>query len=194
MTCGECKGQGQVVRIQQTILGAMQSAVQCHMCRGAGKIPEKSCKQCGGEGVERGKSEFKVKIPEGIHDGAAIRLTGQGEHPGVGGVAGDLYVKVHLKKDKRFVREGDDIHTEITIDYPQAVLGETVDIQTLEGEKQLVVPPGTQPLQKIRLKGYGTPRLRGSGRGDQYVKVIVEVPKKVNKKAKKLLEELKSEL
>lgn len=193
-TCGECNGQGQVRRVQQTILGAMQSVAQCHLCSGSGKIPEKSCKTCGGDGAERSKSEFKVKIPEGIHDGAAIRITGQGEHPGVGGQPGDLYVRVHLKADTRFRREGDDIHTEVTIDYPQAVLGETVEIETLDGEKELIIPAGTQSKQKIRLKGLGTPKLRGSGRGDQYVTVTVEVPKKVSRKAKKLLEELQKEL
>lgn len=193
-TCGECDGKGQVVRIQRTILGAMQSASMCALCRGTGQIPEKSCKHCGGDGTVRSKTELKVKIPAGIHHGASIRLTGKGEHPGIGGVPGDLYVLVHVKDHDDFVREGDTIYSETHIQYPQAVLGDTIEIKTLEGKKKLVIPAGTQSHQKFRLKGLGVPHLRGSGKGDQYVTVIVDVPKKLSRKMKKLMKELKEEM
>ncbi|MBT4153923.1 MAG: molecular chaperone DnaJ [Candidatus Magasanikbacteria bacterium] len=193
-TCGECSGQGQVVRIQRTILGNMQTQAMCPICSGAGKIPEKSCKTCGGDGSVTNESDMQVKIPAGIHHGAQIRLTGHGEYPGTGGAAGDLYVRVHIKRHDIFVRDGFDVHMTLTINYAQAVLGDTIEIDTLDGKKNLVVPAGTQPHQKIRLKGLGIQQLQGSRRGDHYVQVLVDVPKKPGKKAKKLIQELKDEL
>jgi molecular chaperone DnaJ len=194
MTCGECKGQGQVIRIQQTILGNMQTATTCYMCHGSGQMPEKSCKHCGGKGVLKSDSKYNVKIPAGIHDGASIRLNGKGESAGPGSTPGDLYVVVHVKSDKHFERENEHIFTTVSINYPQAVLGDTVEVETLDGKKKIVVPEGTASGQQIRLKGLGVPHLNGSGRGDHYVQVIIDVPKKINKTAKKLLEELKAEL
>ena len=194
VTCSECNGRGQVVRVQQTILGAMQTATTCHVCQGAGQKPEKSCKHCGGKGYLKSEVKYNVKIPAGIHHGASIRLQGKGESAGPGTVAGDLYVVVHVREDKIFEREGEHIFTTITISYPQAVLGDTVEVDTLDGKKKIVVPEGTPSHQQIRLKGLGVPYLNGNGRGDHYVQVIVDVPKKVNRSAKKLLEELKKEL
>lgn len=194
ITCGECNGRGQVIRVQQTILGNMQTAITCYMCHGSGSMPEKSCKHCGGKGVVKGDSKYNVKIPAGIHDGASIRLQGKGESAGPGSIPGDLYVVVRVKSDKYFERENEHIFTSITINYPQAVLGDTVEIETLDGKKKILVPEGTSSGQQIRLKGLGVPQLNGSGRGDHYVQVIIDVPKKVSKAAKKLLEELKEEL
>lgn len=193
-TCATCNGQGQVQRVQRTILGAMQTVATCSDCMGQGQTPKKRCKHCDGAGFARTKSEYKVKIPAGIDDGQSIRLAGKGESGGTGGAPGDLYVAVHVKPDDRFTRHGYDIHTETTIQYPQAVLGDTVQIDTVDGEKKLVIPAGTQSGQKIRLKGKGIPHVRGSARGDQYVTVTVDVPKKVSRKAKKLLQELDEEL
>ena len=190
--CDECKGQGQVRRVQQTMFGAMQNVVQCGLCSGRGETPEKQCKQCGGDGVAKKENVINVKIPAGIHDGASIRLAGNGEYPGPGGQSGDLYVVVHVKKDAAFVREGNDIFTEVHISFPQAVLGDKIEITTLDGKKKLVIPPGTQSHQDFRLKGLGVPYLRGSGRGSQFVKVIVDIPKKPNKKIKKMVEELQT--
>ncbi len=193
-TCSECNGRGQVVRIQQTILGAMQSASTCHVCHGSGQKPEKSCKHCGGKGVMKGEVKYNVKIPAGIHHGASIRLQGKGESAGPGTVPGDLYVVIHVREDKVFEREGEHIFTTANINFPQAVLGDTIEVETLDGKKKIVVPEGTASGQQIRLKGLGVPYLNGNGRGDHYVQVIVDVPKKVNKTAKKLLEQLKEEL
>ncbi len=192
--CDQCAGQGQVRRVQQTIMGAMQTVVNCSSCQGQGSFPEKKCKHCDGVGAQRSESKMMVKIPQGIHDGATIRLTGKGEHPGVRGVAGDLYVVVHIQQDQNFTREENDIFTTAHINIYQAIMGDKIPIETLEGEKTLVIPAGTQSQQKFKLKELGVPYLRGSGRGDQYVTVIVDIPKKVNKKAKQLLEELKKEL
>lgn len=192
--CGECGGSGQVRRVQQTILGAMQTVVTCRTCAGSGEMAEKKCKHCGGDGVVRNESKYSIKIPAGINDGETIRLSGKGESGGIGGQAGDLYVTVHVREDDRLARDGFDIHSQIHISYPQAVLGDTVEVETLDGRKKMVIPNGTQSGQQIRLKGLGVPYLQGFGRGDHYVEVIVDVPKKVNRAARKLLEELKREL
>ncbi|MBT3538703.1 molecular chaperone DnaJ [Candidatus Parcubacteria bacterium] len=192
--CDDCNGQGQVRHVQQTMLGAIQQVVACSKCQGTGQVPEKMCKHCGGDGTVRSESNYKVEIPAGISEGESIRLSGKGENAGVGSVPGDLYVKIHVKPEKGYERRGDDIHTETTISYPQAVIGDKVEIETLEGNKKLVIPPGTGSHQKFKLKGLGVPRLHHHGRGDQYVKVIVDVPKKVNRKVKKLLDELGDEL
>lgn len=193
-TCSDCKGQGQVRRVQQTILGAMQTVSVCPSCQGQGQIPEKRCKHCSGRGVVKSESKYNVKIPAGIDEGEAIRLAGKGESGGAGGVNGDLYIRMHIKEDKNLKREGENIFTEIHINYPQAVLGDKIDIETLDGVKKIVIPEGTQSGQQIRLKELGVPRLHGRGRGDQYVMVIVNVPKKISKSAKKLIEELGKEL
>lgn len=193
-TCATCNGQGQVQRVQRTILGAMQTVVTCPDCAGQGKTPKVKCKECRGTGIDRTRSEYTVKIPAGIDDGQSIRLSGKGESAGVGGDPGDLYVVVHVRPDERFIRSGYDIHTQVEISYTQAVLGDTIKIETVDGEKKLVIPQGTVSGQKIRLKGLGVPHLRGNSRGDQYVTAIIEVPKKVSRKAKKLLQELDSEL
>jgi molecular chaperone DnaJ len=139
-TCEECKGQGQVRRVQQTIFGAMQSAAMCSTCAGRGQVPEKRCKNCTGTGRIKSDSKYTVKIPAGIDTGGTIRLSGYGESGGAAGVSGDLYVVIHVERDKAFTREGDNIYTDLTISYPQAVLGDTVEIDTLDGKKKIVIP------------------------------------------------------
>ncbi len=193
-TCTTCNGRGQVVKMQQTILGAMQTAATCSDCAGRGQKAEKSCKHCGGDGAVRNESKYRVKIPAGIDDGGTIRLNGKGEYPGIGGEAGDMYVVVHVKADRAFQRDGNDVHTDVHISYPQAVLGDEVEIETLDGNKKIKIPEGVQPMERIRLKGIGIPSLRGNGRGDHYVRVVLDVPKKPNKNLKKLLEDVKKEL
>jgi len=192
-SCEQCGGRGQVVRVQRTILGAMQTATVCPACRGEGSVPEKRCKHCGGDGRVRSESNYKVKIPAGIDDGGTIRLSGKGESAGSGGQAGDLYVVVHVRGDARFTREGNDTHADLRISYAQATLGDKIEIETLDGLKKLAIPEGTQSHQQIRLRGLGVPDVHGRGRGDHYVRVIVDVPKRVSRKAKKLLEELSGE-
>lgn len=192
--CSTCGGQGQVQRVQRTILGAMQTVVTCPDCAGQGQSPKEKCSQCRGTGIDRTKSTFTVKIPAGIDDGQSIRLSGKGESAGVGGDAGDMYVLVHVRPDQRFVRSGYDIHSQVEISYTQAVLGDTVSVETVEGDKKLKIPSGTVSGQKIRLRGLGVPHIQGGGRGDQYVTAVIDVPTKVSRKAKKLLEELEKEL
>ena len=192
--CGTCNGQGQVVQTQRTFLGAMQTVSTCPHCHGRGKIPSKQCKHCGGDGILSKSEETNMKIPAGIEDGQAIKLSGKGEAARYNGITGDLYVRVHVKPLKGFDRRGADVYTESQINFVQAVLGDKIEVETLEEKVKVVVPNGTESGQLIRLRGRGMHYLNRSGRGDHYVQVKIKVPKKVNNKAKKLFEELKSEL
>lgn len=193
-TCDTCKGQGQVRQVQRTILGSMQTVVNCATCQGQGKIPEKLCKHCNGRGVKRSESVYTIKIPAGIDNGGAIRVSGRGESSGPDGQSGDLYVVVHVRPEKGFERREYDIYTSARINFAQAALGDQIDIETLDGKKKLVIPEGTQSYQEFRLKGLGVPHLNSTRRGDQFVNVIVDVPRKLSRGAKKLVEELKGEL
>ncbi len=193
-TCVTCKGQGKVVQMQRTILGSMQTVATCSDCHGAGKKPGKKCKHCDGSGVATKTSNIKIKIPAGIDNGQSIRLEGHGEATPYGGQSGDLYVRVHVKPLKGFARSGYDVYTEKEISYPQAVLGDHIEVETLDGEVSLVVPEGTESGQQIRIKGRGTKHLERNARGDHFVKIKIRVPKKLSRETKKKLEELKKEL
>lgn len=193
-TCSTCKGKGQVVQQQRTFLGMMQTVVTCGTCHGHGKFSSKKCKHCGGDGIVAKTTTAKVKIPAGIDDGQAIRLTGYGEAAPHGGENGDLYVRVHVKPSKIFHREDFDIYTESAISFTQATLGGTIAVETIDGPVKMVVPEGAESGQLIRLKSRGVTHLGNGNRGDQYVKVIIRVPKKVNKKTRQLLEELGREI
>lgn len=192
--CHTCHGQGQVVQQQRTFLGVMQTVAACPDCRGRGEKPSAKCKHCGGDGILAKTVSLNVKIPAGIDDGQAIRLSGHGEAAPHGGMSGDLYVRAHIKPQKIFHRENFDVYTESEINFTQAVLGDKIQVPTLDGELAVVVPEGTESGQLIRLKGRGVTQLGRSGRGDHYVKIKIRVPKKVGKKAKQLLEDLKNEL
>jgi len=189
--CKTCKGQGQVAQQQRTFLGVMQTLVTCPTCHGKGKFAINKCKHCGGDGVLSKAETIKVKIPAGIDDGQSIRLTGKGESAPHQGVSGDLYVHVRVKPERGFRRDGFDLYTESEVNFAQAVLGDQIIIKTIDEEVKLIVPAGTQSGQLIRMKGKGLNHLNRNTRGDQYVKIIVNVPKKVNKNVKKFLEENK---
>jgi len=163
-------------------------------CHGRGERASKKCKHCGGDGILAKTSSVKIKIPGGIDNGQSIRLEGYGETAPHGGGSGDLYVRVHVKPLKGFQREGYDVYTEREISYPQAVLGDHIEVETLDGIIKIAVPEGTESGQLIRIKGKGIQHLERSSRGDHYVKVKIRVPKKLNREAKKKLEELKTEL
>ena len=192
-TCQACAGRGEVRRVQRTILGAVQTNVICQDCHGEGKIIKQRCQICAGHGVTRGREEIKVKIPAGIDNGHVLRLSGQGEAGVKGGPAGDLHLAIHVKPSDRFRREGDDIYTAEEITFSQAALGDKVEVVTVEGPVNLTITAGTQPGQLIKLKAKGVPHLKHTGRGDHYVKIIVAVPKKLNRRQKKLLEEFNKE-
>ncbi len=192
--CGTCQGRGQVVQNQRTFLGTVQTVTTCPTCQGRGKHATKKCKHCGGDGILSKNSKIKVKIPAGIDDGQSIRLSGHGEAAPHGGQSGDLYVVTHIKPLKGFKREGYNVFTEAEINFPQAVMGDKIDVETLEGTVKMVVPEGTESGQLIRLKGKGIMELGRTSRGDHYVEIKITVPKKINKNTRKLLEDLQKEL
>lgn len=191
--CATCQGHGVVEQIQRTILGAMRSRANCPDCRGQGQKPEKPCTECTGTGVTKRLTKMKVKIPAGIEEGQAIRITGEGETAPYGGAAGDLYVRVRVEDTKQYTRDGQTIRSSVEISFPQAALGTKVDVETIDGVVELKVPAGTQPATVLKLKGKGAPRIGGDVRGDHLVTVNVVTPKKLSKKEKKLLKDLAAE-
>ena len=193
-TCGICHGQGQVTQVQRTFLGAMQTVVTCSACNGRGEKSSKICKHCGGDGILAKTSSINIKIPAGIDDGQSIRLSGHGEAAPHGGQSGDLYVQAHVRPQKVFHREGFDVYTDNEINFTQAVLGDKIEVETIDGQIRVAVPEGTESGQLIRLKGRGIFYLGRSGRGDHYVKIKIRIPRRVSRKVRKTLEELKSEL
>lgn len=188
-SCKTCGGSGQVIRMQQTILGNFQSQSSCGDCRGTGQKPEKPCQKCHGRGYARGSETVKVTIPAGISDGQSVKLSGKGAM-GESGTAGDLYIRIRVKPSRDLVRQGDDILSQASINLKQAILGAKIMVKTVDGPVELKIPEGTQSQTKFRLKGKGVTHLRTSGRGDQIVNVIVEIPKGLSRQQKKLIDQL----
>ncbi len=187
-TCTKCNGQGRIKQVQRTMLGNFENVVECDACSGSGKVPEKSCHTCGGSGIQAETVEKKVKIPAGIADGQRLRLSGMGEASINGGPNGDLYIFIRVKPHAVFERMDDDIICEVPISYTIATLGGEIKIPTLDGELKMKVPEGTQTGKVFKLKEKGMPSTRGYRRGDQLVKVVVEIPVNLNDKQKELLE------
>jgi len=185
-TCGTCRGQGQVRRNQ----GFLTVAMPCPTCRGEGQINRHPCKACRGQGRQPRERLLKVTIPPGVEDGNQLRLSGEGEGGLLGGPAGDLYVVLHVRPHEIFVRQGAHLLCELPLTFPQAALGDEVDVPVLKGKARLTVPPGTQPGQRLVLRGKGMPQLRGRGRGDAVYEVVVEVPTRLTARQRELLEEL----
>jgi len=193
-TCTDCNGAGKVETIQRTILGNIKQSRACLKCRGKGKIPEKKCTECHGDGRIKGKDEIIIKIPAGIEDGQVIKLEGKGGAGKEGNVSGDLYVVIGVKSHKKFKRLGVNLVTEQRINFTQAVLGDKIEISTLEKPVFLKVPAGIQSSQVVAIQGKGLPYFGTSQRGDILVKVIVITPKRVSKKVRKILEEISDEI
>ena len=191
-TCKTCQGQGQVRRTQQTFLGNFQTVVTCPDCRGEGKIIKNKCKVCQGEGVVNTSSTFKVKVPQGIPDGVTLKFQGRGNAGVKGGAHGDLYLNIEVKAHDKFERRGDDIYLEVEIDAAVAALGTRAHIPTVHGDKDLIIPQGTQPETVLKMSGLGAPKFRGKGNGDQYVKVQVNIPTKLTNEQRNLWEKLKN--
>jgi molecular chaperone DnaJ len=188
--CPDCGGSGERRRVAQTILGQMVNIVACSRCRGEGRIVTTPCTACGGDGRIREERALQVSIPAGIDDGQRIALEGQGEAGPRGGPNGDLYVAVKIRRHPDLMRRGTELYHELAVSYPQAALGATLTVPTVEGSEEVEVPAGTQSGHEIRLKAKGVPRLRGAGRGDLHVIVNVVVPSKLSKRERELLREL----
>jgi molecular chaperone DnaJ len=190
-TCSECNGVGNVVKNVRTVFGAMQQRVSCDKCQGTGKIPKEKCSKCGGDGVIKENKTIEVGIPAGIESGQTIKFSGKGEMSAGGGIPGDLYVTVHVQPDERFTRDGNNIISEKKIRFSQAVLGDTVEIETVHGKTKVKIPAGVQSGDILRVKGKGIHRESYFGKGDHMIKIQLVTPEKLNKKQKKLIEELK---
>ncbi len=188
--CPECNGSGEKRRVAQTILGQMVNIVACPRCGGEGQILATPCHKCNGDGRIREERRLQVNVPAGIDDGQRIAIEGQGEAGPRGGPAGDLYVVVDVREHAQLARRGTELFHELPVTYPQAALGATLTVPTVEGSEEVEVPPGTQGGDEIRLRGKGVPRLRGTGRGDLHVIVNVVVPAKLSKRERELLHEL----
>ncbi len=193
VTCDECQGSGQVRRVQQTILGSIATASPCPKCSGEGKIPEQKCHVCHGEGRVRRTEEVKVKIPAGVDNGMNIRMPGYGEAGRRGTPSGDLYLSISVRPDKRFQREGSDIVSEIFISVPQAVLGDTLPIETVYGEVSVKIPSGIQSGQVLKIRGKGLPKVNTTQIGDHLLSVHVEIPKHLSSREKEIYEQLRTE-
>ncbi len=188
-TCSECHGTGQVRFQQRTILGAITSTRPCTKCGGKGKVITEPCPGCRGGGHVQKKQKIDIRVPAGIDDGQILRVPSQGHTGFNGGGRGDLNARIIVKKDPLFERDGFDVLTEIPITYAQAVLGAEIVVPTIDGNVKYNIPEGTQPGTVFRLKGKGIQRLQREGRGDQKVRVILEVPKNLSKKQKEALME-----
>ena len=192
--CFACRGTGQVQQIKKTILGSYTSFTICPECKGEGTKPEKPCNVCRGEGRIKGEETTDISIPAGIDTNQVIEIEGRGDAGKKGGKPGNLYVRIFVKDHSVFKRKGDDLHLYHNISYSQAILGDEIEIPTLEGTKILLkVPQGTESGKVLRISGKGIPHFGGYGRGNLYVELIIKTPNKISRKQKQLLDELKKE-
>lgn len=186
-TCDKCGGTGQVRVQRNTPLGSFMSMNTCDKCGGKGTIISDPCQECKGAGKIRRNRKITVNIPAGVDTGNVIPMRGQGEDGTAGGPAGDLYVNIRVMPHKVFKRKGYDIFMDSHISFSKAALGVELKVPTIDGDVKYSVPPGTQPGTVFRLKGKGVPRVNGHGRGDQYVNVVVDIPKTLSAKQKEAL-------
>jgi molecular chaperone DnaJ len=193
-TCPKCQGSGQLRTVARTLIGQVMSTTICDQCGGDGKVAAQPCHVCRGRGRLPESQSVSVDVPAGISDGQRIRVTGRGHAGERGGPPGDLYVLVRVKDDARFVRDGDDLVTAVDIAAPQAALGATVEVPTLDGPEELEIPAGTQPNETIVLRGGGMPSLRGRRHGDLRVIVNVITPRNLTQAQRELLEKLTATL
>ncbi len=201
-TCGDCLGTGSASKERQRCplcngsghlkyqQGFFTISRTCSKCNGVGSVIKEPCKKCNGSGFIRRMKSISVKIPPGVDTGAKLRLRGEGERGENGGPPGDLYVYIKVKEHPFFKRMGDDIVCDIPISFPQAVLGAEIEVQTIDGTAKLRIPPGTQSGTQFQLKGRGMPRLHSHHRGNQIVRVYIDVPRKLTPRQRELIEEL----
>ncbi len=192
--CPQCNGQGEIRQVRSTMLGQMVNVTVCPRCRGEGSVVETPCHECHGEGRIQRKRKLRVVIPAGIDEGHQMRLTGEGEAGPRGGPAGNLYVAVHVEEHPVLRRETTELFFHLPLSVTQAALGARVTVPTAEGEEEIEVKAGTQPGAEIRLRGRGVPNLRRPGvRGDLHILVDVQVPTRLSKRQRELLEALAAE-
>ena len=187
VTCADCNGSGQVQRVRQSLLGQMVTSSPCPRCGGLGQVIATPCAKCRGEGRVTVDHTYHVDVPAGVDTGSTLRLSGRGAAGARGGRSGDLFVHLRVAQHERYWRDGNDLVTTVPISIAQAALGTTVALPTLDGDEELVVPPGTQPGREFVLRNRGVPRLQGRGRGDLRAQLVVEVPTKLDDEEAALL-------
>jgi len=187
--CAHCGGAGQQQTVRNTAFGRFVSMKTCDVCAGAGTIVRAHCPDCQGSGREQRERKIEVKIPPGVDTGNRLRVAGEGEAGAQGGPPGDLYVFIQVRPHELFRRQGDDLFFESPVSFAQAALGTEIEVPTLDGAVKLKVPEGTQPGTSFRLRGKGIPHLRGYGRGDQHVRININIPQKLTGKQSELLRE-----
>jgi molecular chaperone DnaJ len=190
-TCTTCGGQGRVQRIQNSFLGQMSVITECPDCHGEGSVITDPCPVCGGDGLIQEKKSIKINVPAGAYDGMVLRYRGSGNAGQRGGASGDLYVEISVDPHEIFERRGSDIYTDIFIDPAVAVLGDTVEVETIDGPVPLKIPSSTQPDTVFKISRKGVPQINGEGRGDQYVRVKIKIPTSVSRKEKQLWKDLR---
>jgi molecular chaperone DnaJ len=193
-TCPKCQGSGQLRTVARTLIGQVMSTTTCDQCGGDGKVAANPCHVCRGRGRRPETQSVSVDVPAGIADGQRIRVTGRGHAGERGGPPGDLYVLIRVRDDPRFVRDGDDLVTAIDISSPQAALGATVQVPTIDEPEDLEIPAGTQPHDTIVLRGRGMPSLRGRRPGDLRVIVNVVTPRNLSGEQRELFEKLSASM
>ena len=187
-TCSTCNGMGEVRQISKTMFGQFVNVQPCPDCDGEGRVIKNKCNRCSGQGRIRGEDTVKVKVPAGVTEGNYITLRGQGNAGMRGGEAGDLIVLIEEKEHNEFERDGNDIYHDLVLSVPQAILGTEVEVPTLKGKAKLKIEPGTQPGKLLRMKERGIPNLHGAGRGDQYIRINVFIPKELSAEERKKIE------
>ncbi len=193
-TCPKCHGQGQIHTQRRTIFGNISSSVSCDRCEGTGKVPDVPCSTCNGSGALRQEKTISVKIPAGIDNGQRIRVAGEGEAGYRGSQAGDLYLVMQVEENKKFTRDGFNLHSDLPVSFTQVALGSKVIFETLDGSIELKIPSGTQSGTVLKIKDKGVPHLNGPNkRGDLLITVRVLTPSKLSKREKELFKELASE-
>ena len=193
VTCNECNGRGVATKTQRTPFGVFQSTSTCRKCRGSGKFIRNECTECDGQGSVKRTRKIDVKIPEGTDNGTNLRIQGGGEQGERGTLAGDLYIVLHVLPHKIFERHGNDIFLKIRIPFTIAALGGEIEVPTLKGKAKLKIPDGTQSNTVFKMKNQGIKDLHDHYTGDQLIEVIIDVPEKLSKKQRQLLEEFGKE-
>ena len=188
--CQTCNGSGYVSQVVNTFFGRTQTTQPCPTCHGEGKIITNPCPKCHGEGTVRGEEVIELKIPAGVGEGMQLSVSGKGNAARHGGVPGDLLVLIEEEPDKELVRDGNDLIYNLNLTIPQAVLGVSTEIPTVDARAKIKIEPGTQAGKVLRLRGKGVPDVNGYGRGDLLVVVNIPIPAKVNAEEKRLLEQL----
>jgi len=189
-TCSTCGGSGQVTRVQQTFLGHMQTTTTCPACGGEGQTITRKCTSCNGNGIIQGEEIITLNIPAGVEDGMQLSMSGKGNAAARGGVNGDLLILIEVAQDDDLVRDGQDLHYTKYISIPEAVLGTTIEVPTVDGKAKIKIPAGTQPGKVFRLKGKGLPSVEYHGIGDLLVSVNVWIPQNLTASEQNMIEQL----